>query len=76
MQDGRKLFLGSQSLRRLELDKRREVGVIVDDKKAILAVTRVFEADWALTPTGKAVAVEAEASDKAEVKEPEVSVSA
>jgi len=76
VQDGRKLFLGSQSLRRLELDKRREVGVIVDDKKAILAVTRVFEADWALTPTGKAVAVEAEASDKAEVKEPEVTVSA
>ena len=61
VQDGRKLFLGSQSLRRLELDKRREVGVIVDDKKAILEVTRVFEADWALTPTGKAVAAEAEA---------------
>ena len=54
VQDGHKLFLGSQSLRRLELDKRREIGVIVDDKKAILEVTRVFEADWALTPTGKA----------------------
>jgi cardiolipin synthase len=79
VQDGRKLFLGSQSLRRLELDKRREVGVIVDDKKAILEVTRVFEADWALTPTGKAVTTEAEVPEKTEKtseKELEVSLSA
>lgn len=77
VQDGRKLFLGSQSLRRLELDKRREVGIIVDDKKAILEVTRVFEADWALTPTGKAVAEEPEVSEKTSAKElAEVSLSA
>src|SRR5688500_7720401 len=77
VQDGRKLFLGSQSLRRLELDKRREVGVIVDDKKAILEVTRVFEADWALTPSGKAMA-EADGSETGAEKEleEEVSVSA
>ena len=76
VQDGHKLFLGSQSLRRLELDKRREVGVIVDDKKAILEVTRVFEADWALTPSGKAVA-EADAAEKGgEKKVEEVTVSA
>ena len=77
VQDGRKLFLGSQSLRRLELDKRREVGIIVDDKKAILEVTRVFESDWALTPTGKAVAAEAEVPEKGSEKElDEVTLSA
>ncbi len=76
VQDGHKLFLGSQSLRRLELDKRREVGIIVDDKKAIVEVTRVFEADWALTPTGKAAA-EPDAPEKGAEKEfEEVSVSA
>jgi cardiolipin synthase A/B len=73
VQDGRKLFLGSQSLRRLELDKRREVGIIVDDRKAILVVSRVFETDWALTPTGKAVAEEAEVSEKASAKEDKAS---
>ena len=76
VQDGRKLFLGSQSLRKLELDKRREVGVIVDDKKAILEVTRVFEADWALTPSGKA-GTEADATEKGAEKElEELTVSA
>jgi phosphatidylserine/phosphatidylglycerophosphate/cardiolipin synthase-like enzyme len=77
VQDGQRLFVGSQSLRKLELDHRREVGLIVDDKKAILAATRVFEADWALTATGKAAAVESAAPDKLEEKEvQEVVVSA
>ena len=78
VQDGRKLFLGSQSLRRLELDKRREIGVIVDDKKAVSEIARAFEADWALTPTGKAPAADAEAAEKAEAKElkEEVEISA
>jgi phosphatidylserine/phosphatidylglycerophosphate/cardiolipin synthase-like enzyme len=77
VQDGHKMFVGSQSLRKLELDHRREVGVIVDDKKAIAAATRVFEADWALTPTGKAEAAELAAPDKIEEKElDEVGVSA
>jgi hypothetical protein len=77
VQDGHKMFVGSQSLRKLELDHRREVGVIVDDKKAIAAATRVFEADWALTATGRAEAAESAAPDKIEEKElDEVGVSA
>ena len=32
IRDGKRAFLGSQSLRRLELEKRREVGVIVTDQ--------------------------------------------
>src|SRR5581483_10458998 len=40
-------FIGSQSLRRLELDRRREVGVIFRDGSAIKDLVRVFEEDWA-----------------------------
>jgi cardiolipin synthase A/B len=64
VQDGRRAFIGSQSLRKLELDHRREVGLIVDDKKPLAEMIKVFEADWALTPTGKAAAIETSASEK------------
>ena len=77
VQDGHRLFIGSQSLRKLELDHRREVGVIVDDRKAIAEATRIFEADWALTATGKAGAAASEVPDKADSEElDEVVVSA
>jgi len=44
--DGEKLFLGSQSLRSLELDSRRETGVITTDPEIIRQIATVFEADW------------------------------
>lgn len=44
--DGKHLFLGSQSLRKLELDARREIGVIVQAGKIVSAFTAVFEDDW------------------------------
>jgi phosphatidylserine/phosphatidylglycerophosphate/cardiolipin synthase-like enzyme len=53
IRDGRRAFLGSQSLRRLELEKRREVGVIVTDEAVVRQMQDVFENDWALTPSGK-----------------------
>jgi phosphatidylserine/phosphatidylglycerophosphate/cardiolipin synthase-like enzyme len=53
VRDGRRAFLGSQSLRRLELEKRREVGVIVTDELVVRQMQEVFEKDWALTPSGK-----------------------
>ena len=40
-------FIGSQSLRKLELDGRREVGVIVTDSRTAKKIQSVFEADWA-----------------------------
>ena len=40
------MFIGSQSLRELELDARREIGIIVPDRKIIASVIKVFEADW------------------------------
>jgi cardiolipin synthase len=53
IRDGRRAFIGSQSLRKLELDKRREVGVIVTDRKVVAELLTVFAQDWAATPTGK-----------------------
>jgi len=53
VRDGSKAFVGSQSLRRLELDKRREVGVIVHDRKVVHAIREVFERDWAQTESGR-----------------------
>jgi uncharacterized protein YfcZ (UPF0381/DUF406 family) len=40
-------------LRRAELDRRREVGLIVDDKDVVRGVTRIFEKDWAETPLAR-----------------------
>jgi cardiolipin synthase A/B len=39
-------FIGSQSLKRLELDKRRELGIIVRDSKIAKQMAEVFAADW------------------------------
>ena len=46
MRDGKSAFLGSQSLRKLELEARREIGVIVHDEKITKKMTDVFETDW------------------------------
>ena len=49
VRDGRRAFVGSQSLRKLELDERREIGLIVRDVQVVKEIQRVFEQDWALT---------------------------
>jgi phosphatidylserine/phosphatidylglycerophosphate/cardiolipin synthase-like enzyme len=40
------LFLGSQSLRPLELDSRREIGIILRNRSVVNALARTFEGDW------------------------------
>ncbi|HEY6555465.1 MAG TPA: phospholipase D-like domain-containing protein [Vicinamibacteria bacterium] len=49
VRDGKRAFVGSQGLRTLELDGRREVGLIVKDPKVVARMIAVFEGDWALT---------------------------
>ncbi|HJQ83205.1 MAG TPA: phospholipase D-like domain-containing protein [Candidatus Binatia bacterium] len=49
VRDDRQAFLGSQGLRRLELDERREAGLVIRDPKVVTRLRDVFEADWALT---------------------------
>ena len=48
VRDGASVFLGSQSLRKPELDERREIGVIVNDAPMARKMKAVFEADWRL----------------------------
>jgi phosphatidylserine/phosphatidylglycerophosphate/cardiolipin synthase-like enzyme len=60
VRDHHDAFLGSQSLRKLELDKRREVGIIVKDQSVVAELARTFEDDWALTDSGKLAAKQKE----------------
>jgi phosphatidylserine/phosphatidylglycerophosphate/cardiolipin synthase-like enzyme len=46
IRDGALAFIGSQSLRAIELDGRREVGLIVRDREIAKRVEEVFEQDW------------------------------
>ena len=46
VRDGRSVFLGSQSLRKLELEARREIGIIVHDAKIAKQMVGIFDKDW------------------------------
>ncbi|HEY4354599.1 MAG TPA: phospholipase D-like domain-containing protein [Acidobacteriaceae bacterium] len=46
LRDGHSAFLGSQSLRKLELEARREVGIIFHETKLVKEMIDVFDADW------------------------------
>ena len=52
IRDGTRAFVGSQSLRKAELDSRREVGLLISNPTVTRQIMQVFEADWdeALTP--------------------------
>jgi len=72
IRDGSAAFVGSQSLRKLELDGRREIGVITSDEAIAKKMRAVFEADWALTPEAKQAAAEkGKEKDKEKDKEKE-----
>ena len=53
VRDGSEAFVGSQSLRALELDGRREVGLLLKDAKVVKGIADLFEADWAKTELGQ-----------------------
>lgn len=71
LRDNEDLFVGSQSLRPMELDRRREIGIVVRDPKVIKQFRTVFEADWALMSVAKAPEPEAPGGepDKDETKD-------
>jgi cardiolipin synthase A/B len=66
--DSRRAFVGSQSLRRLELENRREVGVIVTDAVVVGQLKQFFELDWSKTETGRREAKKAAKAEKKEEK--------
>ena len=47
IRDGTQAFVGSQSLKKEELDSRREVGVLVNNPTVTRNLMQVFEQDWA-----------------------------
>jgi cardiolipin synthase len=56
IRDGRRAFVGSQSLRTAELDSRRELGLIVQDGKVVKKLIASFDADWTSAPAKSAPA--------------------
>jgi cardiolipin synthase A/B len=64
IRDGTRAFVGSQSLRKLELDKRREVGLLINNPTVTRKLMQVFEADWQACAKG----------DKGEAKKGEQAV--
>jgi phosphatidylserine/phosphatidylglycerophosphate/cardiolipin synthase-like enzyme len=67
VRDGSSGFVGSMSLRKLELDGRREVGIIVGDTTIAKRMQEVFESDW-LKTMGKAEVKEVKESGSANGK--------
>jgi len=59
IRDGKAAFIGSQSLRKLELDKRREVGIVITNSTIAKKMQAVFEADWKASAPAKADATSA-----------------
>ncbi len=47
LRDRRQAFVGSQSLREAELDKRRELGMILHNRDVVNGMLKSFENDWA-----------------------------
>ncbi len=66
LRDGAWAFVGSQSLRALELDSRREVGIIFRDPKAVGRLVKTFREDW---ESGGKVIVREPTADEQEQKE-------
>lgn len=60
LRDEERAFLGSQSLRAAELDRRREVGLIFRDRAVANRLIKIFEEDWAEAKVSDDVDVPAE----------------
>jgi phosphatidylserine/phosphatidylglycerophosphate/cardiolipin synthase-like enzyme len=52
IRDSGSAFVGSQSLRKLELDGRREVGIIIQNGSVARKIKGVFESDWRKNKAG------------------------
>jgi cardiolipin synthase len=46
IRDNHQAFIGSQSLREVELGSRREVGIILRDAKIVARLSKIFAEDW------------------------------
>lgn len=46
IRDSTRAFVGSQSLRKLEIEKRREVGLLINNPAVARRLMQIFEEDW------------------------------
>jgi len=60
LRDGERAFLGSQSLRAAELDRRREVGLLFRDRAIANRIAKLFDQDWAKAKISGREAIPAE----------------
>ncbi|MBZ5726990.1 MAG: phosphatidylserine synthase [Acidobacteriia bacterium] len=58
VRDHRLVFVGSQSLREMELDARREVGLILCDARVVSRLVQIFQEDWETAAQSAASAAE------------------
>ena len=63
IRDRKDAFIGSQSLRQVELDARREIGVIFRDASAVKDMVHTFEEDWAASSSDELKAEDRERED-------------
>lgn len=71
VRDSTRAFVGSQSLRKVELDSRREVGLLISNPNVARQLMKVFEADWVESIRAKEAAKEEKVEKKAEEKKVE-----
>jgi phosphatidylserine/phosphatidylglycerophosphate/cardiolipin synthase-like enzyme len=67
IRDGTRAFVGSQSLRKEELDARREVGLLISNPAVTRDLMKIFETDWVEALTPKTAAKEDKKDAKGEV---------
>jgi hypothetical protein len=65
IRDGECAFIGSQGLRKIELDSRREIGIVFRHPAIVKKLAEVFEEDWALPePEKKLPSIERPPAEK------------
>jgi len=67
VRDGHQAFVGSQSLREVELGSRREVGLIFRDAKIVAQLLKTFHEDWSAAESAAAQRADDEAEPAARV---------
>jgi phosphatidylserine/phosphatidylglycerophosphate/cardiolipin synthase-like enzyme len=72
IRDGTRAFVGSQSLREQDLDKRREVGLLISNPGVTRALRQVFESDWSEAVQPQRQEPEKEAERKEEKAPPAI----
>jgi cardiolipin synthase len=67
IRDGSHAFVGSQSLRPLELDARREIGIIFRDLRLVRRLIKTFHDDWELKEQSRVEGVKEDLTPAAKV---------